>query len=221
MKKYLIIIFFLILISTKSSAQIGVGIKAGGNYSPFRTTKSEAQIGGTISVFKEFRIYKTLNVSFEFMYSNKKGILKNKILGGSYKGLVYLENIHYSLGYFELPFLLQNYHTTYGLKFFYYIGPSFYLQLFDMTEKEIVRYLGEVREWDEWDNYEYDYLYILDRSGPYFNNGACLNLGFGLTYRHLLFDFRYSYDIHKIEAVGRAEMNESLHSFHFLFGLIL
>ncbi len=217
--KRLCFVILLLLVSSVY-AKNNFGIKFGKNFSSFRSMDSKAKAGNMYGAFKDLSIYKNFNIRFELICSYKKGEIYDLILGGTYTGRIFSNNIYYSLCIFEFPILLKNSHPLFSKKinFYYFTGPSFSTRFADGSKTERQEYLFNVNKMEDWANVEYDYDYILE-GGPSFEHGWSLHSGFGLSVFHISLEFRYIYDFYEIQTVGKADIDdEEMHSYLILLG---
>jgi len=206
----------------------GWGIKYGINYSDFRTVESDAKLGSTFGIFKEFKLSNKLAIVCEFQRISKKGAMYDMVLRGEnldgYYIIITKYNIYYHLVYIEMPILIKYYHPIHkNLNVYILTGPIFSLGFEDKSKKEIIQNICHGR--DDPNNCEgiaYDYKKYYRDDGPLDkltdSSGIGYTIGFGTKWKSFLTECRYTIDFYDMEVISIVVLNKKMHAVHLTVG---
>ncbi len=102
-----IILFIAFVASTSPVAGDSYAFKAGANISQFKSTESKANSYLIVGISRDWRLFKTVSLSLEFLCSQKGGFLGEKKVGAGPEWQFYLiQEIDVNVSYLEIPLLL-------------------------------------------------------------------------------------------------------------------
>lgn len=223
-KLFIITIILLILFTLNLNAQSEFSYKIGVNYSDFRGEDTDLELAATFGLSYEWSVKKNTTFVGEAIYTNRKGILKNRTIGSGtgYDLNVSYYDIYCSTGSIDFPLLIKYYlPISHKLKIQIIAGPSLSLCILDLSTKNRTRI--ESLKGNERENYDFDFtinpeagsFYILDSSG------FRINVGIGICYLFLSFEVLYSYALNETEVISNVNVNKNLNSINLLVGLSL
>jgi len=217
----MLVLFLLVFISCSQSTRY---VKTGVNYSQIFVNNSRGNIGLSFGVGKEPKIKGNLFWAQElYFYTIGGSLLKKKIL--YYPGYtIYPVDMHYSLGYLQIPILLKykiiNRKNKETRLFF---GPHVSFGLFDASRRfSPTNHIYENVENNP--NLNYDYSECYD-CGPrelnvLFNSLFGLNFGIEQRMSNYVMEFRYvNVRLNSILGGGHT-LNESCHTFLLQVGVM-
>ncbi len=235
MKLIVVIILGLLIIVVNLDAKDKWIIRAGLNYSKFRDDKdSDLKLGYTISILKEWYLIDDFSLDVGLGYSERGGILKNKIVRTFYSESgqlepVYSYNLNCSIAYIDLPLFFRykikindyNFHLNSGLYISFPI--SSVNNEVELSKNQFLFFYDNSNSSHREYNFEYDSSEDSGYGvwwGRIFNPNYGFNFGFGITIRSFILDFIY---MHDLKEFGSDESGiyifDKSHSFYLLFGL--
>ena len=226
MKKLLLILLFVFLLSFKAFPQNKWEIKGGLNYTNFVSVKnSSPKIGYTLGIARKIKIYNNFSFSGEVDFVSKCAILKNRKIS-PYTEVdeqdAYSWDIHGSIGYLEFPILIKYsfpIYKRYNLTLF--MGPSYSIPIIDFTKFEKREFL-EVYNPDNPSGMVYDYGFGQESGFGNNTTSFIFNFGFDLSYLNYFFELRYVLDNREIYNFSNlSEVYAKVSTFQILFGKTL
>lgn len=221
-----ILILFILVTPSLSNAQNTSYVRAGINYTTFRGEKTYLQTGSTFCIGYQWndsriaRWFKASSLALEFLYTNKKAILKNKTIGaispGGYLDIVYYDDIYFSVSLIEIPLLLTySFPVSQKLKLQFHLGPDVSIAVKDKSK--VKRRMIKSLEPNEGANFPFDYIYNPGDPTILWSGGYLLNFGFCLSFSHFSFDIRFSPALsYEFVTIRSINMHETPDTVHFL-----
>lgn len=220
MKRLLIVFVLVVLPVANSNSQVGFNYMFGGNYSKFRRARNELEIGFSLGIGHEWKVFNNMNISSELHYSFLRADLIGVVITSGWDvDSGHLYNLNCSIGSLEIPLLVKYYYQlAKDIKLHILLGPSLSIGLLDSSEKDQV-----ADEPIHIANMQYDYIHAEDPGELYIldSSGFRLNVGVGLVWSAFSFECRYSRAMFDIETLNMVRLNDELNGYHFMLGVSL
>lgn len=196
-------------------------IKTGISASRFWTVDSQVNFGPIISIGKEWFVSDRVSISAEAMYAVRGSVIKNKEIGYSESQYLYMNDIHFSMGFLHLQTSIRlNFPIMQRMKMIILAGPILSVGIWDYSDIRNGRF---IRNLEYQHDYQFDYHWNRD-SGFWYtcaSSGFGLVAGVGLQYRRFCIECCYYRDLSKIDTAADVFLHEKLHSLYLLLGISL
>lgn len=221
MKKLLIVICWLLLLTILSYAQGNIRLIIGPTFSYFMNAENtHPKIGISVGIMKDFRLYNKFLLSAGIGFSSRGSILENRTIepyAPEPFEETYYYDIHGMIGYLEFPVTIQyaiSISQKIKLRPLFGAAVSFAIKDFShFEEKQLFRVYDPTQS----DLSDYDFDFEQESRFLGIIPKLPLTFGFRVDYEKLGFEIRYILDNRDTYHFGRlSEVHHKMHSFYFL-----
>lgn len=205
MRKFLLMLGFLLLAVSPVQSQVMLGFKAGAGSSQFQEN-SERSLGMKIGLFGDLQMNKYLILSTEANFVSRKGTKQNLLDGFSSHTSRQFYNLEVENNYIEFPFMVKlNVETSRKLSHLPYIGYAYSFNAGAVTNKNFIE--GELIT-----DIRTDPKVIYGAEENSSNSIHGIVAGYSIRYEKFVCDLRYFRANREIGAAGRYSRIDSKYS---------